>query len=279
MGWLAASTPLMVVAISGSPRSPSRSKTLAELSIQAFERKDRCQTQLIDLASLPSDALLGRGKSDEVESAISWARMSQVLVVTTPTYRALYTGLLKAFFDLMPAGHLRGKLCLGIQTGASPTHALAVDYGLGMLFRSLDGIPLASLYASDAEFNDGDPSDDLLARVDVIVGGAIAATGRRLIRKGQRFKAVRDFPVSLMITYSAPFSSDADAIFPAGEILVVGMDPPEGASAAACDPENYSELESRLVPREDLANGKYGGYGLVIPISDIFAHCQFVDEG
>ncbi|HEV8574045.1 MAG TPA: NAD(P)H-dependent oxidoreductase [Dehalococcoidia bacterium] len=158
-----ATTPL-AVAISGSPRSPSRSKALAELALNVLA-DNGCGRRLIDLAALPGDALLARAQAPELDDAIAAVGEARIVIAATPTYRALYTGLLKAFFDLMPPAHLRGKLCVPVQTGASPIHYLAVEYGLRPLFMSLDGIPLAGVYATDDEFSDGEPSLDLTERV------------------------------------------------------------------------------------------------------------------
>jgi len=96
-----------------------------------------------------------------------------MVIAATPTYRALYTGLLKCFFDLMPTGHLAGKLCIPIQTGASPIHFLALEYGLRPLFTSLDGVSLAGVYATDGEFADGEPSAELVGRVESLVASTL----------------------------------------------------------------------------------------------------------
>jgi len=160
-----ATTPPLAVAISGSPRAPSRSRALGELLLRSLADRGY-DTRLIDLAALPADALLARTQAPELDAAIAAVGEARVVIAATPTYRALYTGLLKAFFDLMPPAHLRDKLCVPIQTGASPIHYLAVEYGLRPLFMSLDGIPLAGVYATDDEFSDGEPSLDLVQRVE-----------------------------------------------------------------------------------------------------------------
>ena len=136
-----------------------------------------CETRLIDLAALPADALLARGQAPEVEEAIAAVSESRIVVAATPTYRALYTGLLKAFFDLMPQAHLRGKLCVGLQTGIAREHALAVEYGLRPLFMSLEGVPLAGIYATDDEFVEGEPREDLVARVEVLAADVVRMIG------------------------------------------------------------------------------------------------------
>src|SRR5437867_3382436 len=100
----------LAVAISGSPRAPSRSKALAELAL-AVLAKSGYDTRLIDLAAMPADALLARSTASEVDNALAAVAKARIVMAATPTYRALYTGLLKAFFDLMPSGCLLGKPC------------------------------------------------------------------------------------------------------------------------------------------------------------------------
>jgi FMN reductase len=163
----------LAIAISGSPRTPSKSKALAELLLAALEREG-CATALIDLATLDAEALVARRDDVEVSNAIEAVGGAAIVVAATPTYRALYTGLLKCFFDLMPQGHLAGKLCVPVQTGAVPQHALSPDYGLRPLFMSLEGIPLAGVYATDAEFIDSSISAELNERVEQAAQVALA---------------------------------------------------------------------------------------------------------
>jgi FMN reductase len=133
-----------------------------------------CETTLINLSQLPADALLARASDQDVDSALARVGVAGIVVAATPTYRALYTGLLKAFFDLMPMGHLAGKLCVGVQTAAISEHALAIDYGLRPLFMSLDGVPLAGVFATDDEFVEGRPGAALLERTDSVAEQTLA---------------------------------------------------------------------------------------------------------
>ncbi len=165
---------MKAVAISGSPRSPSKSKTLAEVMLRALEDRG-CETRLIDLAGLPAEALLARAQSPEVDDAIAFVGAADLVVAATPTYRALYTGLLKCFFDLMPQGHLAGKRCVGLQTGLALEHTLAAEYGFRPLFASLDGVPVAVLYATDGEFEEGVPLSSLLERIARLVASLPAS--------------------------------------------------------------------------------------------------------
>jgi SsuE family FMN reductase len=161
------------VAISGSPRTLSKSKALAELLLEALAARG-CSTQLIDLATLDAEALVARRDDAGVSDAIAAVGAAQIVVAATPTYRALYTGLLKCFFDLMPQAYLAGKVCVPVQTAGVPHHSLSVEYGLRPLFASLEGLSTAGVYATDAEFTDGAPNDDLRVRIKRAAEAAMA---------------------------------------------------------------------------------------------------------
>jgi len=168
--------PLRAVAISGSPRSPSKSKTLVEHLLDALERHG-CETRLIDVAVLPAEALVVRGQSEEIDDAVAAVGQAQIVAASSPTYRALYSGVLKCFFDLMPQGHLAGKVCIGMQTGTAPQHALSPEYGMRALFASLEGLPAMALYATDAEFVEGQPVEALADRLERLAGQAVKLAG------------------------------------------------------------------------------------------------------
>jgi FMN reductase len=164
---------MKAVAISGSPRAPSKSRTLAELMLNALER-DGCDVNMIDVADLPPEALLARTSSGEIDASIAAVGEARIVIAATPTYRALYTGALKCLFDLMPPAHLQGKVCVPVQTGAAPQHFLAIEYGFRPLFASLDGVPISGVYATDDQFVDGKPSEKLAQRINDVALAAIA---------------------------------------------------------------------------------------------------------
>ena len=165
---------MKAVAVSGSPRSPSKSKALAEALLAELAALG-CETQMIDVATLPAAPLLARETSPEIDAAIAAVGEAAIVIAATPTYRALYTGALKCFFDLMPQAHLAGKLCIGLQTGLAPQHSLSPEYGLRPLFASLEGLPYATLYATDPEFTDGLPNPDLTTRLKNLASQASSA--------------------------------------------------------------------------------------------------------
>jgi FMN reductase len=168
----ASTVTLRAVAISGSPRAPSKSKTLAELILETLKRGG-CETQMVDVATLPAEALVARATAIELDKAIAEVGAANIVIAATPTYRALYTGVLKAFFDLMPPSHLLGKICVPIQTGAAAAHFLTIEYGLRPLFTSLDGIPISGLYVTDEQFSNGHPGEPVMNRLERVAGTAM----------------------------------------------------------------------------------------------------------
>jgi FMN reductase len=118
--------------------------------------------------------LLARPSAPALDAAIAEVGAAQIIVAASPTYRALYTGALKCFFDLMPVAHLRGKVCVPILTAASPAHFLAIDHGFAPLFASLEGTTAPGVYATDDQFVDGAPAERLAARVELVAATAIA---------------------------------------------------------------------------------------------------------
>jgi FMN reductase len=74
------------------------------------------------------------------------------VVVATPVYKAAYSGILKAFLDLLPQFGLTNKLVLPLATGGSQSHMLALDYALRPVLSSLNPKHvLPSIYATEAQ--------------------------------------------------------------------------------------------------------------------------------
>jgi len=59
------------------------------------------------------------------------------IVLVTPVYNASYTGVLKAFLDLLPRSGLRGKVALPLAVGGTVAHMLVLDYALRPVLASM----------------------------------------------------------------------------------------------------------------------------------------------
>src|SRR5439155_379232 len=100
---------LAAVGISGSPSSTSKSRMLVEYALGRLAARG-ARTQLVDLATLPAEPLLGRGTSPTVTAALEAATRARIVAAGTAVYRATYSGLLKLCFDLLPQDGPSGKM-------------------------------------------------------------------------------------------------------------------------------------------------------------------------
>ena len=108
-------------------------------------------------------------------AALDAVLAARIVVAGTPIYRATYSGLLKAFFDLLPQDSLRGKIGVAIATGHAAEHALAIDHGLRPLFASLGAIVVATgVYGTSAAFANGVPGPEILSLTDRAVTESLA---------------------------------------------------------------------------------------------------------
>ena len=169
---------LHAVGLAASPGGPT-SRSGAMLAQALALLADRgATTERIDLASLPADALLGRGRAASVDAALERVGRGDLLLVATPIYRATYSGLLKVFFDLLPTGALAGRAAIPIAAGGSPGHQLALDHGLRPLLASVGAVVVATgVYASSEQFADGVPDRAVSERLEraVVEGIALVA--------------------------------------------------------------------------------------------------------
>src|SRR5947207_13854467 len=91
---------LVAVGISGSPSATSKSPSLVEYAL-AQPGKRGAATRLIDLATLPADALLARGSAHQVSHALALGAHARIVVARVQAYRATYKGVHKVFFMLL----------------------------------------------------------------------------------------------------------------------------------------------------------------------------------
>jgi len=172
---------LRAVGISASPDGPSsRSRALLDRALESIAARG-VLTERVDLASLPAEALLARGRAPQVDAALSATILADLVLVATPVYRATYAGLLKVFFDLLPTDALARKVAIVIAAGGSAAHQLALDHGLRPLLASVGAVVVATgVYATPEHFTGGAPDRGVLERLDRAVHEALTLAGHSI---------------------------------------------------------------------------------------------------
>lgn len=156
--------------IVGNPKPHSRTRQLAEaLASRVAARTGADTLPTVDLIDHAPE--LFAWPAARVDAISAQLRASDYAIIATPTYKASYTGLLKAFLDRYPAHALRGVTAVPVFTTASDEHALAVEFTLRPLLVELGAsVPTRGLAFPTPHFD----------RRDVILDAWLESEGRWL---------------------------------------------------------------------------------------------------
>ena len=78
---------------------------------------------------------------------------ADIAIFASPTYKAAYTGMLKAFLDRYGNNGLAGTVAVPVMTGGWPGHLLAVEVHLRPVLVELGAtVPARGLYVTEPEF-------------------------------------------------------------------------------------------------------------------------------
>ncbi|MBO9676598.1 MAG: NADPH-dependent FMN reductase [Acidovorax sp.] len=187
---------MSVLLIAGSPSERSRSAALLDaVSLRLVARG--ALVERLHIRDLnPQALLLADAAHRTIAHAVEQVADADVLVVSTPVYKAAYSGVLKVFLDLLPQTALKGKTVLPLATGGSPHHMLALDYALRPVLQSLGAKHiLPGIYATDVQVTvtpEGayEVAGDVGARIDDAVNLLITETLRPPAAQSGRFAPV-----------------------------------------------------------------------------------------
>lgn len=128
---------MTILLIGGSPSAISRSGRLLQY-VGSLLEQEGLEVETLQVRDLPAKALLHADfNHPAILSALQLVARADAIVFATPVYKAAYSGILKAFIDLLPQFGLRDKLVLPIASGGSPAHTLILDYALRPVLSSL----------------------------------------------------------------------------------------------------------------------------------------------
>lgn len=143
----------------GNPQPGSRTRAVAEeLAGQLAARHDVEVAETIELAD--HGAALFTIPDATIDALTQRVAATDLLIVASPTYKASYTGLLKAFLDRYGTRGLAGVSAIPIFTIGSPAHTLAVEVTLRPLLVELG----ASVPTSGIAF----PASDFERRGEIV---------------------------------------------------------------------------------------------------------------
>ncbi len=165
-----------IAVVTGNPKPASRTHSVALAVADALAQQlpDAETAPVIDLASYAPR--LFEWTDEELTELTAQVAAADVAIFASPTYKAAYTGLLKAFLDRYGSNGLAGVTAVPVMTGGWPGHLLAVEVHLRPVLVELGAVvPSRGLYVTEPELA------DLGAAV-----GKWAATAVPLITKSAR---------------------------------------------------------------------------------------------
>lgn len=145
-----------VVFLRGSPSAASRSALVADAVASEVRRAGLVPVAWSLTDFEPGDVFFGRTEAPAIARFIEAVKSAAALVLSSPVYKAAYTGSLKAIVDLIPPDALVDRPMLAIATARLQAHSTEVDRA----FRSLSGFfkarTLDTLIVLDSEVQAGD---------------------------------------------------------------------------------------------------------------------------
>ncbi|WP_035383524.1 NADPH-dependent FMN reductase [Ferriphaselus sp. R-1] len=173
---------MTILLIGGSPSTTSRTGRLLQ-HIGVLLEHEGFDIETLHVRDLPADALLHADyKHPEIVRATARVARADAIVFATPVYKAAYSGILKAFIDVLPQFGLKGKVVLPIASGGSLAHTLILDYALRPVLASLYPQQiLDSIYAVEEQIVWSEASGLTLdPAIEQRVGDGIAGLQRAL---------------------------------------------------------------------------------------------------
>ena len=155
---------MRIAVVVGNPKAQSRTLTAANAVAASIAAGFPGTPEVleVDLAEV-AGRLFDWGDQGVAELNASVAA-ADVLVAASPTYKATYTGLLKAFLDRYGNNGLAGVTAVPLMVGAAPIHALAPEVHLRPLLVELGAcVPSRGLYVTEDQFADLAPVVDAWA--------------------------------------------------------------------------------------------------------------------
>ncbi|MFC9709042.1 NADPH-dependent FMN reductase [Paenibacillus sp. NPDC056933] len=126
-----------IAIISGSPNNRSRVNGVIQYAKLKLEQKG-CEVAIIDVSSLPPvDLMHANFNSKPILSAHAKVEEATGIIVASPVYKTTYTGVLKAYIDLLPQKGFKDKIVASYFVGGTISNLLSIDYALKPLLASM----------------------------------------------------------------------------------------------------------------------------------------------
>lgn len=145
---------MQISVVIGNPNPGGRTTRVAEMLAQhlatVLNVREKAVITTVELAHVASRLFVW--EDAELARLNQNVATSDVVITACPTYKASYTGLLKAFLDRYQNNGLAGTVAIPVMVGAAPQHALAVETHMRPLLVELGAsVPTRGLYVLESQ--------------------------------------------------------------------------------------------------------------------------------
>jgi FMN reductase len=171
-----------VVFVNGSPSLPSRSSSVAQAIAARLESRGLATRSFALRDFDAEDVFLARTSAPKVAAFLEAIKGASAIVLSTPVYKATYTGALKALVDVIPPDALVGTPALGVGTTRLPAHGADLERAFGALFSFFRASAVGTLVVLDEELTLRDGAATLAAAAEGRLATAVEALSLRSMR-------------------------------------------------------------------------------------------------
>ena len=180
--------PATLLAIHGTVTRPGRLYQAIQAALSGLEGPESPSVETLHLGDYRISFADGRPLSaydDDTLAVVERVIAAEMYLISTPVFRASFTGALKNLLDHVPVEGLQGKACGLIGMGATDHHYLSIDAQLRPVLAWFGALVAPGMvYLQSRHFQDGQLADpqavaDLqsLARSVVALHRAVAGGG------------------------------------------------------------------------------------------------------
>ncbi|MDG4787589.1 FMN reductase [Micromonospora sp. WMMD1102] len=164
-----------LVVVSAGLRVPSSTRLLADqlgaATVAELDRRDvPIRTEVVELRDHGHDIvnhLLAGFPPAALKRALDTVAAADGLIVVSPIFNASYSGLFKAFFDVLGDDALVDRPVLIGATGGTARHSLALEHALRPMFSYLRAVVVpTSVFAAPEDWAGGSAQGTLRGRID-----------------------------------------------------------------------------------------------------------------
>lgn len=151
---------MRIMTIIGNPNPGGRTTTTGEaVAARIADAVGGADTETVELAHHAERIF--RWEDPELDALCERVATSDAAVFACPTYKASFTGLLKAFLDRYGSNGLAGVVAVPVMLGAAPVHWLAPETQLRPVLVELAAtVPTKSVFMIDKKMEELDATVD-----------------------------------------------------------------------------------------------------------------------